>query len=150
MLDLVKVGGRHHDALEGVLRGEDDMLVAASSILEGDVGDLLVLAIHLTGVFVQGVHLHGLAEDVVLRAWANSLSRSANFLTISRGESRRGGGVELAEAGGVLRGGKMRRRRKSEGEQSAAAWRADSSVRNSVFRCGQTDSCTMLDAESMI
>ena len=45
VLDFVEVGGRHHDALEGVLRGEDDVLLALALGVEGDVGDLLVLAV---------------------------------------------------------------------------------------------------------
>ena len=82
VFDLVEVGGRHHDALEGVLGGEDDVLLAAAIGGEGDVGDLLVLAVDLAGVFVEGVDLDGLAEDEASWAWANSASRAANFVMI--------------------------------------------------------------------
>ena len=65
VLDLVEVGGGHHDALEGVLGGEDDVLLALAVLVEGDVGDLLVLAVDAVGVFGDGVDLDGLAEGVV-------------------------------------------------------------------------------------
>jgi hypothetical protein len=66
VLDVLEVGGGHHDAFEGVLGGEDDVLVAFAFAVEGDVGDLLVLAVGLAGVVGDGVDFDGLAEDVVL------------------------------------------------------------------------------------
>ena len=66
VLDLVEVGGAHDDALEGVLRGEDDVFFALTVLVEGNVGDLLVLAVDAVGVFVEGVDFDCLAEGVVL------------------------------------------------------------------------------------
>jgi hypothetical protein len=103
VFDLVEVGGGHHDALEGVLRGEDDVLLAAAFGGEGDVGDLLVLAVDLAGVFVEGVDLDGLAEDVVVAGLGELGLAGGEFLdNLVDGEAGGGGGVELAEAGGIL------------------------------------------------
>ena len=66
VLDLVEVGGGHEDALEGVLGGEDDVLFALAVVVEGDVGDLLVLAVDAVGVFGDGVDFDGLTEGVVV------------------------------------------------------------------------------------
>ncbi len=105
VLDLVEVGGRHDDALEGVLRGEDDVLFALAVVVEGDVGDLLVLAVELVGVVVDGVDLDGLAEGVVLAGLVeDGLAGGELFDDLLRGDAGGGGGVEGAEAGGVLRG----------------------------------------------
>src|ERR1700679_3021462 len=68
MLDLIEVGGSHQDALERVLRGEDDVFVTLTGAVEGDVGDLLVLSVDAVGVLGEGVHLPGLAEGVVFAA----------------------------------------------------------------------------------
>ena len=86
VLDVVEVGGGHHDALEGVLGGEDDVLFALAVVVEGDVGDLLVLAVDAVGVFGEGVDFDGLAEGVVFAGlgWKAD-SRSANFSMISSG-----------------------------------------------------------------
>ena len=61
MLDLLEVGGGHDDAFEGVLGGEDDVLLALAVLVEGDVGDLLVLAVGAVGVVGDGVDFYGLA-----------------------------------------------------------------------------------------
>ena len=66
VLDVLEVGGGHHDALESVLGGEHDVLFALASLIEGDVGDLLVLAVDAVGVLGESVDLDGLAEGVVL------------------------------------------------------------------------------------
>ena len=55
VLDVLEVGGRHHDALERVLRGEDDVLVAFAIGIKEDIGDLEVLAVGLVGVVVEMV-----------------------------------------------------------------------------------------------
>ncbi len=67
VLDLVEVGGGHHDAFEGVLRGEDDVFLALAIFVEGDVGDLLVLAVDAVGVFGDGVDFDGLADRCSFR-----------------------------------------------------------------------------------
>src|ERR1700678_3796671 len=65
VLYLIEICGGHQDALERVLRGEDDVFVTLAGAVEGDVGDLLVLSVNAVGVFSECVHLHGLAEGVV-------------------------------------------------------------------------------------
>ena len=75
VLDLVEVDGGHDDALEGVLGGEDDVLGALAVVVEGDVGDLLVLAVGLVGVVGDGVDFDGLAEGVVSRGPWRTRSR---------------------------------------------------------------------------
>jgi len=123
MLDLVEVGGGHHDSavnalIEGVRRGKDDMLLATAFGREGDVGDLLVLAIHLAVIVVDDVDFDGLAVDVVLAGLGElGFAFSELGYDLAGRDAGGRGGIELAEAGGVLRGGEMRRRRKSEGEQ---------------------------------
>ena len=46
--DFIEIGGRHDDALKGVLRGECDVLLASALAVEGDVCDLYVLAVRFT------------------------------------------------------------------------------------------------------
>ena len=105
MLDVVEVGGGHHDALEGVLRGEDDVFLALACGVEGDVGDLLVLAVDAVGVFGEGVDFDGLAEGVVLAGLVeDGLAGGELVDDLLRGHAGGGCGVEWAEAGGVLRG----------------------------------------------
>ena len=103
VLDVLEVGGGHHDAFEGVLGGEDDVLVAFSVAVEGDVGDLLVLAVGLAGVVVDGVDSDGLAEDVVLAGLVEDGLAGGEFLDdLLRGEAGGWGGVERTEAGGLV------------------------------------------------
>jgi hypothetical protein len=105
VLDLVEVGGGHLDALEGVLGGEDDVLFALAVAVEGDVGDLLVLAVDAVSVFGEGVDFDGLAEGVVLAGEVeDGLSRGELFDDLLRGHIGGGRGVEWAEAGGILGG----------------------------------------------
>ena len=109
-------------------------------VVEGNVGDLLVLAIHLTGVFVQGVHLHRLAEGVVVACLGELALAFGKFLDdLVCGETGGRGGVELAEAGGILRDGKMQRRRKREGEQYGGRFGGQfHRFRTPSYHCGQT------------
>ena len=106
VLDLVEVDGGHHDALEGVLGGEDDVLFALAVFVEGDVGDLLVLAVDAVGVFGDGVDFDGLAVGVIFAGLLEGGLALAEFLDdLVGGDAGGRGGVEGAEAGGVLRGG---------------------------------------------
>ncbi len=106
VLDLVEVGRGHHDALEGVLGGEDDVLFALVIGIEGDVGDLLVLAVDAVGVFCEGVDFDGLAEGVVLPGLIeDGFAGGELFDDLLRGHAGGRGGVEGAEAGCVLCGG---------------------------------------------
>jgi hypothetical protein len=106
VLDLVEVGGSHLDALEGVLGGEDDVLLALAFAVEGDVSDLLVLAVDAVGVLDEGVDFHGLTEGVVLAGEIEEgLAGGELFDDLLWGYVRGGRGVERAEAGGILRGG---------------------------------------------
>ena len=108
MLDLVEVGGGHHDALEGVLGGEDDVLFALAVVVEGDVGDLLVFAVDAVGVFGDGVDFDGLAEGVVVAGLGEGGFALAEFLDdLFNGDAGGWGGVERAEAGWLLRGGSV-------------------------------------------
>ena len=105
VLDVLEVGGGHEDALEGVLRGEDDVLFALVVGVEGDVGDLLVLAVDAVGVFGESVDFDGLAEGVVLTGLVeDGLAGGELVDDLLRGHAGGGCGVEWAEAGGVLRG----------------------------------------------
>src|SRR5271170_5207458 len=106
VLDLVEVGGSHQDALEGVLGGEDDVLFALAFAVEGDVGDLLVLAVDAVGVCDEGVDFDCLAEGVVVAREVEDGLAGGGLLDDLRGGRVGGGrGVEWAEAGGILRGG---------------------------------------------
>ena len=106
VLDLVEVGGGHDDALEGVLGGEDDVLFALAVVVEGDVGDLLVLAVDAVGVVGDGVDFDGLAEGVVFAGLGEDGFAVAEFLDdLVGGDAGGRGGVERAEAGGLLRCG---------------------------------------------
>ena len=80
VLDLVEVDGGHHDALEGVLGGEDDVLFALAVFVEGDVGDLLVLAVDAVGVFGDGVDFDGLAVGVIFAGLLEGGLTRAEFL----------------------------------------------------------------------
>ena len=103
VLDLVEVGGGHEDALEGVLRSEDDVLLALSGVVEGDVGDLLVFAVDAVGFFGDGVDFDGLAEGVIFAGFGEERFSLAecldDFIDGVAGGGRR---VERAEAGGLL------------------------------------------------
>ena len=106
VLDVVEVGWGHHDALEGVLGCEDDVLVAAAVRGEGDVSDLLVLAVDLVGVFGEGVHLDRLAEGVTFAGFAEGGFTLTEFSDdLLGGETGWGGGVEGAGGGEVGGGG---------------------------------------------
>ncbi len=99
MLDLFEVCRGHQDALEGVLRSEDDALGAAALLVEGDIGDLLVLAVGPAGVLREGLDLHGLTKDVVLPGLVELAFAFAELLDdLVDGDSRGGCGVERAEA----------------------------------------------------
>src|ERR1700761_5305664 len=103
VLDVLKVGGGHHDALEGVLGGEDDVLVALAGAVEGDVGDLLVLAVDAVGVFGEGVDLDGLAEGVVFPGLGEDGFTGGKFFDdLLGGDAGGWGGVERTEAGWFL------------------------------------------------
>ncbi len=91
---------------EGVLGGEDDVLFALAVVVEGDVGDLLVLAIDAVGVFGDGVDFDGLAEGVVFAGFGEGGLALAELLDdLFDGDAGGRCGVEWAEARGFLRGG---------------------------------------------
>ena len=103
VLDVLEVGWGHHDALEGVLGGEDDVLFALAVFVEDDVGDLLVLAVDFVGVFVEGVDFDGLAEGVVLAGEVEEGLAGGELVDDLLGRRACGwGGVERAEASGFL------------------------------------------------
>ena len=106
VLDIGEVGGRHHDALKGVLRSEDDVLVAGAILVEDDVGDLGVLPVGFAGVFGDGLNLDALAEGVGV-ARAGELAFPLTHLLDDGvwGETAGGRrGVKWAEARGILAG----------------------------------------------
>ena len=104
VLDLVEVGGRHEDALEGVLGGEDDVLFALAGIVEGDVSDLLVLAVDAVGVFGDGIDFDALAESVIFPGLREERLPLAEFLNdLFDGDAGGWRRVERPEAGGLLR-----------------------------------------------
>src|SRR5258708_18767471 len=108
VLDLVEVGGGHHDALESVLGGEDDVLFAFAVFVEGDVGDLLVLAVDAVVVFGDGVDFDGLAVGVIFAGLLEGGFTLAEFFDdLVGGDAGGRGGVEATEAGGFLRGGSV-------------------------------------------
>ena len=116
MFDLVEVGGGHQDALQGVLGSEDDVLLALAVLVEDDVGDLLILAVNLVAVVVDGVDFDGLAEGVVIAGlfeFGLALAELGDDLV--DGEVFGRGGIERAKAA-LGAGGE--RRCESEGEQS--------------------------------
>ncbi len=103
VLDVLKIGGRHHDAFEGVLRGEDDALVAFTIAVKEDIGDLHVFAVGLVGVFRDGVDLDGLAEGIVLARDVEDGFAGGEFGDdLLRRQVGGRGGIERAEAGGLL------------------------------------------------
>lgn len=105
VLDLVEVGGGHLNALEGVLGGEDDVFFALAFAVEGDVGDLLVLAVDAVCIFGEGVDFDGLAEGVVLAGEVKEgLAGGELFDDLLWRHVGGGRGVEWAETGGVLSG----------------------------------------------
>jgi len=116
VLDLIEVGRGHHDALKGVLGGEDDVLFALVVGVEGDVGDLLVFAIDTVGVFGEGVDFYDLAKGVVLPGLVEDrLAGGELFDDLLRGHAGGWGGVEGAEAGWVLCGDAVWNRYSGEG-----------------------------------
>ena len=95
---VIEVGFGEGDALEGVGGGEEDVLLAAAGVVEGDVGDLVVRAVGLVGVGGEGFEGHVLAEGVVV-----SGGGEGGFLLGHVGEDLLNGGgggrgVEGAEA----------------------------------------------------
>ena len=109
VLDLIEVRGGHEDALEGVLGGEDDVLLALAIVVEGDVGDLLVLAVDAVGVLRDGVDFDGLAEGVVFAGLLEFRFAGAEFFDdLLRGHADGRGGIEGAKTGWLLRGGPVR------------------------------------------
>jgi len=96
---VVEIGFGEGDALEGVGRGEEDMLLAAAGVVERDVGELVVGAVGLVGVGGEGFEGDVLAEGVVV-----SGGGERGFLLGHVGEDLLNGGgggrgVEGAEAG---------------------------------------------------
>jgi hypothetical protein len=83
------------------------MLLAFAVVIEGNVCDLLVLAVHLAAIIVDGVHLDRLAKGVILprlRELGLACRKSGDDLL---GHDVLGRGwIERAEAG---RGGILRR-----------------------------------------
>ena len=112
---VIEVGFGEGDALEGVGGGEEDVLLAAAGVVEGDVGDLVVRAVGLVGVGGEGFEGHVLAEGVVVAGGSER-----GFLLGHVGEDLLDGGgggrgVEGAEALlGLL--GKERRGGEDQGE----------------------------------
>src|SRR6185437_9578017 len=105
VLDLVEVGGRHGDSLERVLGGEDDMLLALAGFIEGNVGDLLVLAVDLIGI-VEGVDFDRLAVDVVFPGGGKLSFASAEFGDDLGGRDSGGRSrIEFAEARSIIGAG---------------------------------------------
>ena len=106
VLDVLEVCGGHGDAGEGVLRGEDYVFCALAFAGEGDVSDLLVLAVDLVGVLRDGLDFDGLAEGVILAGGVEVGFAGGEFFDNLRGGEAGGRcWVEWAEASGVLLGG---------------------------------------------
>jgi len=61
-----EVGCGEGDALEGVGGGEEDVLLAAAGVVEGDVGHLMVGAVGEVGGGGEGFEGYVLAEGVVV------------------------------------------------------------------------------------
>jgi len=99
LFDVFEVVLGHDDALDGVLRGEDDVLDAVAVVGEGDVGDLVVLAVGLVGVVGEGVEFDVLAEGVLVACGGEGGLALAHFFDdLGDGGVGGGGGVEGAEA----------------------------------------------------
>ena len=112
---VVEIGFGEGDALEGVDGGEEDVVLAAAGVVEGDVAELVVGAVGLVGVGGEGFEGDVLAEDVVV-----ARGGERGFLLCHVGEDLGDGGsggrgVEGAEALlGLL--GKERRGGEDQGE----------------------------------
>jgi len=116
VLDVLEVCGGHHDALESVLRSEDDVLFAFAGGVEGDVGDLLVFAVDTVGVFGEGIDFDGLTEGVVLSGLIeDGLAGSKLLDDLLRGHAGGWGGIKRAEPSCVLCRGAVWNRYSGEG-----------------------------------
>lgn len=105
LLDVAEVGWGHLDTLERVLGGEDNVLGALAFLVEGDVGNLLVLAVDAVGVFFERVDFYGLAKGVVLAGLVEEgFAGGELFDDLVGCDADRELGVETAEACGVLIG----------------------------------------------
>jgi len=132
MLDFVEVGGSHEDAFEGVLRGEDDVFFALAGVGEGDVCDLLVLAVDAVGVFGDGVDFDGLAIGVVFAGFGEERLALAEFLDdFVYGDASGRRGIERSEASRLLRRDEGRLK---EGEGKKANGDRDIDARERLHR----------------
>ena len=79
------------------------MLLTLACGVEGDVGNLLVLAVDAVGVFGEGVDFDGLTEGVVLTGLVEDGFAGGELVDdLLRGHAGGRGGIEWAEAGWVL------------------------------------------------
>ncbi len=80
------------------------MLFAAAVLVEDNIGDLQIFAIHFVGVLGDGVDLHGLAIGIALAGIGEGGFASAKLLDDLLGRDAAGRrGIERAEAGDALR-----------------------------------------------
>ena len=118
---VVEVGFGEGDALKGVLGGEEDVLDAAAGGVEGDVGDLAILAVGVEGVVVEGVEGDVLEEGVLVAGGGEGGLLLAHALDDLGDGDGGGGGVEWAEAGaGLLGGGGEKEDEGEEGSRHGA------------------------------
>ena len=117
--DVVEIGGGEGDALEGVGGSEEDVLLAAAGVVEGDVGDLVIDAVGEVGLGREGFECDVLAEGVEVAGGGEGgfLLRHVVEELGDRDGGRRG--VERAEAGlGLLRGERGGEEEEGEEEES--------------------------------
>ena len=106
VLEVVEVLASEDEALDGVLRGEDDVFVASTVFVEADVGDLVILAVGTVIVVVDGLHLYVLAEGVVLAGLGeDGLFGGETFDDLLGRDAGWWSGIDFAEAAVVLRVG---------------------------------------------
>jgi hypothetical protein len=99
LLDVFEVVLGHDDALDGGAGSEGDLLGAVALLVEGDVGDLAVLAVGLAGVVVDGVELDVAGEDVAVEGVFELGLAGTHFVEdLVGGDAGGRSGVEGAEA----------------------------------------------------
>jgi len=84
VLDVLKIGGRHGDPLQGVGRRVDHLLSALASGVEDHIVHLVVLAIHLV-VVVDGLHAGDAPIGVVVQRLLELALLGGNWRIISSG-----------------------------------------------------------------
>ena len=102
VFDVVDVVLGDDHLFDGVLGGEDDVLDTVAGVVEGDVGDLLHLAVGLAVVVVDGLHFDDLAEDVLVAGvFELGFLLTHAFKDVGHGDAGGLRGVERTEAGDV-------------------------------------------------